>query len=108
LEPPVVGLMENCRIVVPRPPNRETTIYGGRSCISWFDVKDRGENSFINPLKETVCVDHIFESEKLIEAVINEELKLVDENHLILGGFSQGCAMSLHMAFTMKKNWAGV
>jgi predicted esterase len=53
-----------------------------------------------------VLIEDVYDSAKLLQVVIDNELKMVDENHMIIGGFSQGCAMSLHMAFSLKRKWA--
>jgi predicted esterase len=47
---------------------------------------------------------------KIITGVVNEELSILNGNEkkLFLGGFSQGCAMTLLAAFRLKIKWGGV
>ena len=88
MKPPLLGIMEHFRIVIPKSPKRATTISNGKVLNSWFDIKKRGPDTFKQPLTNSFEVSHIHESALLTKQVIEKELTLINENRIFIGGFS--------------------
>lgn len=89
---PALGLSADTptRFIFPHAPVRPVTINGGMAMRAWYDI--------LTP----ALVRHedepgILESERLISNLIEREnLRGVPTERIILAGFSQGCAMTLH------------
>jgi phospholipase/carboxylesterase len=77
--------IENCRIVLLTAPVRPVTINGGMQMNSWFDI--------ISPV-ERLMNPQVAESAEIVLNEINNQRK--DTSNIIIGGFSQGGALSLY------------
>ncbi|CAG9317804.1 unnamed protein product [Blepharisma stoltei] len=78
-------LLPNAKIVLLTAPVRPVTLNFGMQMTSWFDIVDISSRALNN---------EAIESAKLITSTIEEESKTCSS--IILGGFSQGAAMSLY------------
>ena len=68
---------------------------------SWFDIKFRSEKSFKVDFDEAFSSKEVIESyEKVLKPIIDYEYEYLKEKgkggKVYVGGFSQGCGMSLH------------
>ena len=70
----------------------------GMKMTSWFDIKtlDRPTTWSIEEMQENVNQVEIMESVDIITDLLNKEVdKLGETNKVFIGGFSQGCSISL-------------
>ena len=77
------------RYLLPRAPVRPVTLNGGYEMRAWYDILgtqiDRREDE--NGLRETMREVHAL--------IDRERARGIDARRIVLGGFSQGCAMTL-------------
>ena len=95
--------LSNIRVILPTAPSRKITCNGGAKMNGWYDIEslnDRSSNKYNG--KD--------ESMKLIHNLINHEIKhgqkkndKFDSKHIILGGFSQGAALSVYSGLQYKQ-----
>ena len=73
-------------------PKQPVTINGGVSMNSWYDILSLSDGR----VDET----QIAKSTKRVLTVIHQEARLLGEDYtkIFLGGFSQGCCMSIQVA----------
>ena len=90
------------RFIFPNAPVRPVTINGGMAMRAWYDVKAPN-------LREQEDVESIVESEKLIINYIKAEIeKGIPADKIILAGFSQGGAITLHTGLRFPEALAGL
>lgn len=90
------------RFVFPHAPVQPVTINGGMVMRSWYDIF---EASLVGHQDE----DGILASEKAIHTTIDKELaRGIPSERILLAGFSQGCAMALHIGLRYPKRLAGL
>lgn len=89
------------RFIFPHAPMRPVTINNGMVMRAWYDISDAA----IRREDET----GVRASQKNIEALIDRELQRgIPSSRLVLAGFSQGGAISLHTALRSERPLAGV
>lgn len=88
---PELGLDDlNIRFVFPHAPVQPVTINGGMPMRSWYDI-------FVADLVRQEDAQGIRQSQQQVEALIQREIERgIPSERIILAGFSQGCAMTLH------------
>ncbi|EFC36539.1 predicted protein [Naegleria gruberi] len=86
-----VILPENTMAILPNSPQRPITINGGMVMNGWYDIYSLERQE----LKVHEDLEGYEASKKLIDELIESQLKQFDSKRIILGGFSQGAAMSL-------------
>ena len=91
----------NVKLVCPTA-NKTTVFQGIRGVTSWFDFIswDEADAQDVNGIKQAALMVN-----QLIEAEIASGIKA---NRIILGGFSQGGALTLHTAMHSQHKLAGV
>lgn len=90
------------RFVFPHAPYRPVTINNGYVMRAWYDIamSERGFDQ---------NVEHIRESEKILHALIENEIRRgIDSECIVLAGFSQGGAIALHTGLRYPKPLAGI
>ncbi|MFM7008471.1 MAG: alpha/beta hydrolase [Betaproteobacteria bacterium] len=89
------------RFVFPHATIQPVTINGGMAMRSWYDI--------LTPnLIKREDEAGIRVSEQAIQALIaRENARGVPTSHIVLAGFSQGCAMTLHTGIRFKEKLAG-
>jgi phospholipase/carboxylesterase len=90
------------RFVFPHAPYRPVTINNGYAMRAWYDIamSERGFEQNI---------EHIRESEKLLQAVIEKEIRRgIACGNIVLAGFSQGGAIALHAGLRYPGTLAGI
>src|SRR3990172_8626209 len=90
------------RFVFPHAPYRPVTINNGYVMRAWYDIA-MSERGFEQNH------EHIHESEKLLQAVIEKEIRrgIACEN-VVLAGFSQGGGIALHTGLRYPETLAGI
>ena len=88
------------RWLFPNAPRRPVTINGGYVMPAWFDIRhDRADEDQAG----------LRASQALIEALLaREQARGVPAHRIVLGGFSQGCAMALLSGLRHGQRLAGV
>jgi len=89
------------KIICPNAPIAPVTLNGGARMPSWFDIK---ELTFNAPQDEPGIV----KSSDSVKAIIENEIKEgIQASRIVVGGFSQGAAVSLHTFMTYNQKLAG-
>ncbi|CAD5209704.1 unnamed protein product [Bursaphelenchus xylophilus] len=90
------------KVILPHAPTRKLARCGGASMPAWYDSKsltwDGGE-----------IVEHVEGSRKVVFDLINNEISDgIAPDRILLGGFSQGAAVSLFSGLTYHRKLGGV
>ena len=88
------------RWLFPNAPQQPVTINGGYVMPAWFDIRhDRGDEDEAG----------LRRSQAAIEALLaHEKARGMPAHRIVLGGFSQGCAMALLMGLRHGERLAGI
>ncbi|MCD8505299.1 MAG: carboxylesterase [Burkholderiaceae bacterium] len=99
---PALGITTPTRFIFPHAPVRPVTINGGMAMRAWYDI--------LTPALVRVEDDAgIRESEQMIADLIKRENGLgVATENIVLAGFSQGCAMTLHTGLRYPEKLGGL
>lgn len=90
------------RFIFPHAPKRPVTINGGMVMRSWYDIKDPD-------LSQQHDREDFDSSAAILESWINAELAAgIPANRIIVAGFSQGGAITLHCGLVFPKQLAGL
>lgn len=90
------------RFILPHAPVRPITINMGYSMPGWYDIYSLGDF-------KREDLDGMAESAAMIEALIAEQINAgIPPQRIILGGFSQGGAMSLFTGLRYQQALAGI
>jgi phospholipase/carboxylesterase len=90
------------RFVFPRAPVRPVTINGGHQMRAWYDIlgADLVRREDEVGLRESIT---------LVHSLIDREVaRGVPANRIVLGGFSQGCAITLGAGLRYHQRLAGL
>ncbi|EPQ58936.1 Phospholipase/carboxylesterase [Gloeophyllum trabeum ATCC 11539] len=94
--------LSHVKWVLPHSPSRRVTANMGMEMPSWFDILSFG---FDSPEDE----EGMLETQQSLEQLIsNEVLEGIDPSRIVLGGFSQGGAMSLLTGLTIDKKLGSI
>jgi len=97
--------LKNCppiRFVFPNAPSLPVTLNGGYVMPAWYDI-------YGPDLVSRQDAAGIKKSERDIVALIEHEIaRGIPAHHIVLAGFSQGCAMALHTGLRLPKKLAGI
>jgi predicted esterase len=91
--------VKGLRIVLPTAGERPVTLNGGYEMPAWYDIKGLSDRA------DQDC-DGIEASRKIVLDLLNKEKRLnkLTASNLVLGGFSQGGAMSLYCGLQYDDN----
>ena len=91
-------------IIILRSPLSYVTVQKSKN-YSWFDIYDFPLDNFSD-----INLEDLKKSAKVLEKVVNNEVNLLNGNYekIIVGGHSQGAAISLYQAYTSQKKYGGV
>jgi len=96
----IAGL--DIKFVFPHAPKIAVTINGGMVMRAWYDIK-------VMDIGKHADKQGVLASEKLIQQLIDDEVKNgFKQEQIILAGFSQGGAMSLHVSTRLPYTIAGI
>ncbi|KAI9640028.1 hypothetical protein NHQ30_011590 [Ciborinia camelliae] len=95
------------KLIFPSGSLRKTTVFGGKETNAWFDIADfadrtKGEEQQKEGLKSSV--EYLGE---LIQDVVDNESH-DEEFQVFVGGFSQGCAMSMILLLSGELDRLGI
>ncbi|MEY4755901.1 MAG: hypothetical protein RJA34_799 [Pseudomonadota bacterium] len=90
------------RFIFPHAPSMPVTINGGYVMPAWYDI-------MVADLVRREDAAGIRQSALAIEALIAQEVaRGIAPEHIVLAGFSQGCAMALHTGLRHEQTLAGI
>ena len=90
------------RFIFPSAPSMPVTVNGGYVMPAWYDIVGRN-------LMDQEDADGIKQSaESIIELIEREGQRGIDYRHIVLAGFSQGCAMALYIGLRLPHQLAGI
>jgi phospholipase/carboxylesterase len=90
------------RFVFPSAPSMPVTVNGGYVMPAWYDIIGRN-------LMDQEDAEGIKRSAALIIELIEREVQRgIDYRHIVLAGFSQGCAMVLYIGLRLPHQLAGI
>ncbi|KAF2430392.1 acyl-protein thioesterase 1 [Tothia fuscella] len=102
---------EEVKFVFPNAPNILITVNGGMRMPGWYDIvgqRDYSDTS-LSALSQAEDAPGITRSQTYFHGLINEEIAAgIPSNRIVLGGFSQGGAMSLFAGLTCSEKLAGI
>jgi len=90
------------RFVFPHAPVQPVSINGGLPMRAWYDIRqpDLGKEEDAHGIRQ---------SQHAIQALIaRENARGVPTRHIVLAGFSQGCAMTLQTGLRLEETLAGL
>lgn len=97
--------LTNCpsiRFIFPSAPSMPVTVNGGYVMPAWYDIIGRN-------LMDREDADGILRSAQAITELIKREYSRgIAYENIVLAGFSQGCAMSLHIGLRFPHKLAGI
>jgi phospholipase/carboxylesterase len=90
------------RFVFPHAPQLPVTVNGGYVMPAWYDIL----GTDLVSRQDAAGIGH---SARAISALVAHEVaRGIDYRHIVLAGFSQGCAMALHTGLRLPHTLAGV
>ena len=103
----MIHLLEDFKVILPQSPIAPVTMEGGKHTFSWFDVIER---KFGKPFDELFGRQEVIDNSKTITSIIEQEVQSYngDYSKVFLGGFSQGCAMALHVGLSVTYQLGGI
>ncbi|OZI27471.1 carboxylesterase [Bordetella genomosp. 7] len=97
-----LGSAPAVRFVFPHAPVQPVTINGGMAMRSWYDI-------LVTDLVRQEDAAGIRRSEAAVRALIaRENARGIPTSRIVLAGFSQGCAMTLHTGLRLEEKLAGM
>ncbi|KAF5000639.1 hypothetical protein FDECE_11176 [Fusarium decemcellulare] len=96
-------LFPGARFVFPTSKRRRSTAFGRSMLTQWFDIVRLEDPSY----RKERQLDGLVESAREIREILAAELQKVQPQNLILGGLSQGCAMSLAVLLSLEHSVGG-
>ncbi|EME89050.1 uncharacterized protein MYCFIDRAFT_62882 [Pseudocercospora fijiensis CIRAD86] len=98
------SLFPETKFVFPNAPNIPITVNGGMAMPGWYDIADFGDLANRNEDEAG-----ILRSQKVFHTLIEDEIKAgIPTERIVLGGFSQGGAMSLMAGITSPTKLGGI
>lgn len=97
-----LNLTQNIRFIFPHAPSMPVSINNGIVMPAWYDIRSA-------QIDQTQDADGIKKSQRAILNLIEREIERgVKSQNIILAGFSQGGAITLHTALRYEKPLAGI
>ncbi|GAP91707.1 putative acyl-protein thioesterase [Rosellinia necatrix] len=91
------------RFVFPTAKRRRSAAFGRRKLTQWFNIAYLADPNYLKEMQ----LPGLEESAAEIRELLLRERELVPSTNIILGGISQGCAMSLTVLLTLEYPLAG-
>jgi phospholipase/carboxylesterase len=101
---PQLHLPENpaIRFIFPSAPSMPVTVNGGYVMPAWYDIVGR------NLMDQEDAAGIKRSAASIIELIDQEVQRGIDYQHIVLAGFSQGCAMALYIGLRLPHQLAGI
>ncbi|KAJ5732449.1 Phospholipase/carboxylesterase [Penicillium malachiteum] len=103
------GKFDEVSFIFPNAPNIPITVNFGMKMPGWYDITKLGGDLNIEESARSQDETGILRSRDYFNGIIKEEIeKGIKPSRIVLGGFSQGGAMSVFTGLTMKEKIGGV
>lgn len=97
------GKLDHIKFIFPNAPSQPVSLNFGMSMPSWYDIQS------LNDLQAKQDEAGILKSVDRLKEVIAEEVAAgIPTERIIIGGFSQGCAVTLATSTILDKKVAGI
>jgi predicted esterase len=96
-------IFPGAKFVFPTAKKRRSSAFSRAMINQWFDIASLDDLSY----KKDTQYDGLADSAKFITSLIEQEVKSVGPNQVVLGGLSHGCAMSLSILLCLNYRLAG-
>eukprot|EP01096_Ripella_sp_DP13-Kostka_P007207 TRINITY_DN2620_c0_g1_i1.p1 TRINITY_DN2620_c0_g1~~TRINITY_DN2620_c0_g1_i1.p1 ORF type:complete len:225 (+),score=73.18 TRINITY_DN2620_c0_g1_i1:141-815(+) len=98
----VTKRFRHLRVILPTAPIRKVSINGGYPMTAWYDIKSLSS-------RDDEDTNGLDESRLFLESLIEKEMNdhNIPSNRILIGGFSQGAAVSLFSTYQSEKQLAG-
>lgn len=96
-------LFPGARFIFPTSKRRRSSAFGRSVLTQWFDITRLEDPSY----RQERQLQGLAESAQEIMEILANELKMVPPQNLIIGGLSQGCAMSLPILLSLNQPIGG-
>lgn len=90
------------RFIFPSAPSMPVTVNGGYVMPAWYDIFGRN----LTDQEDAAGIKRSASS--IIELIDREVQRGIDYQHIVLAGFSQGCAMALYIGLRLPHQLAGI
>jgi predicted esterase len=97
------SLLPHARFIFPTAQRRRSSAFSRSVLTQWFDLASLSDPS----IRQDVQYQGLAESGKLIRELIDGETERVPPVNILLGGLSQGCAMSLSVLLSLEFSLGG-
>jgi phospholipase/carboxylesterase len=101
-----------CKVLLLTAPERPVTLNGGMIMNSWYDIYSlRGDDDMLSldKLYDKYNREEMLQSVAYVSSIIDMEVaSLGDSKKVFVGGFSQGCALSLATMIHYPKRLGGL
>ena len=102
--------LPNTRVVLPNAPVQAVSANGGMRMQSWYDIYSFARSTPLNAREDAAGIHR---SSGALTALLHSEVALLEDagrqsTDLLLGGFSQGGAMSIYAGLRFERRLAGV
>jgi predicted esterase len=97
-------IFPGARFIFPTAKKRRSSAFKRAKTNQWFDIAALDDPSF----KRQTQYDGLADSTNYLLKIIEAELEIVQPEHVILGGLSQGCAMALSLMLGLDVVLGGV
>ena len=97
--------LEGCpgiRFVFPSAPSMPVTVNGGYVMPAWYDIVGR------NLMDQEDATGIHRSATSIVELIEREASRGIAHDNIVLAGFSQGCAMALHIGLRFPHKLAGI
>ena len=99
---------QSTKIILLTAPIASVTANMGYKMPSWYDIKEWGAKD--RDFDRTIGRDEVDSNAERIKAVLNHEIEILkgESRNVLIGGFSQGAAMSLHTGLGYQMPLGGI
>ncbi len=99
---PALGVTTPTRFIFPHAPVRPVTINGGMPMRAWYDI--------LTPalVRQEDEAGILASEQMIVDLIKRENSRGVASENIVLAGFSQGCAMTLHTGLRLPEKLAGM
>lgn len=98
--------LPNTRVILPNAPKRPITCNGGYVMPGWYDIYSMGPGRALTSAQDEKGIE---ESTAALTELLDAEVKKVaGPENIVIGGFSQGAAMTMHTGLQYSQKLGGV
>lgn len=101
--------LDHVKFILPHAPVIPITVNMGMSMPGWYDIKALGSDREAEDIMKSEDKDGVLKSQQYFHSLIQKEIDDgIPADRIVLGGFSQGGAMSIFAGFTATVKLAAI